>query len=124
QMTEQKLTPWAAAAAQGVSETTARKWLGRFLVSGQAGLQDRSSKPQVSPRQLDEGRARAIVALRQKRLTQARIAAAALGVSKSTVSRILARAGLSRLSDLEPAEPVARYEHDAPGDLLHLDTKK
>ncbi len=123
QMTELKLTPWAAAAAQGVSETTARKWLGRYLVSGEAGLQDRSSKPQVSPRQLDEGKAKAIVALRQRRLTQARIAAA-LGVSKSTVSRVLARAGLSRLSDLDPAEPVTRYEHDAPGDLLHLDTKK
>jgi transposase InsO family protein len=37
---------------------------------------------------------------------------------------VLARAGLSRLSDLQPAEPVLRYEHAAPGDMLHIDTKK
>lgn len=42
----------------------------------------------------------------------------------ATVSRVLARAGLSRLSDLQPAEPVMRYEHAAPGDMLHIDTKK
>jgi len=65
----------------------------------------------------------AIVELRRRRLTQARIAES-LGVSKSTVGRVLTRAGLSRLSDLEPKEPVVRYEHERPGDLLHIDTKK
>ena len=89
----------------------------------EAGLGDRSSKPALSPRQLEPGKALAIVELRRKRLTQARIAEA-LGVSKSTVSRVLTRMGMSKLRDLEPSEPVVRYEHDAPGDLLHLDTKK
>ena len=56
-------------------------------------------------------------------MLQSRIASYA-GVSASTVSRVLARAGLSRLSDLQPTEPVVRYEHDAPGDMLHIDTKK
>lgn len=65
----------------------------------------------------------AIVELRRRYLTQARIAAS-LGVSKSTVGRVLKRAGLSRLSDLEPSEPIVRYEHERPGDLIHLDTKK
>jgi transposase InsO family protein len=65
----------------------------------------------------------AIVELRRKRLTQARIAIA-LGVSASTVSRLLARAGLSHLRDLDPVEPVVRYEHERPGDLIHIDTKK
>jgi transposase InsO family protein len=37
---------------------------------------------------------------------------------------VLARCGLSRLADLDPAEPVRRYEHAAPGDMLHIDTKK
>jgi len=123
QTTIEGLTPCAAAAAQGVSAATARKWLGRYLAADEAGLGDRSSKPAVSPRQIEPGKALAIVELRRKRLTQARIAEA-LGVSKSTVSRVLARMGLSKLSDLEPSEPVVRYEHDAPGDLLHLDTKK
>jgi hypothetical protein len=40
------------------------------------------------------------------------------------VSRVLARAGLSRWSDLVPTEPALRYEHAHPGDLLHIDTKK
>jgi transposase InsO family protein len=65
----------------------------------------------------------AIVELRRRRLTQARIAAS-LGVSKSTVSRVLARAGLSRLRDREPSAPAVRYKHAAPGDLIHIDTKK
>ncbi|ETH42933.1 transposase, IS481 family [Bordetella pertussis H939] len=69
------------------------------------------------------GQGAGYVELRRKRLTQARIAQA-LGVSASTVSRVLARAGLSHLADLEPAEPVVRYEHQAPGDLLHIDIKK
>jgi len=65
----------------------------------------------------------AIVELRRRRLTQARIAAS-VGLSKSTVGRVLKRAGLSRLSDLEPCEPAVRYEHDHPGDLVHIDIKK
>jgi transposase InsO family protein len=63
------------------------------------------------------------VELRRRRLTQARIAAA-LGVCNSTVSRVLQRAGLSHLRDLEPVEPIVRYEHEHPGDLIHIDTKK
>lgn len=56
-------------------------------------------------------------------MLQARIVRSA-GVSESTVSRVLTRAGLSKLSDLRPVEPVRRYEHESPGDLLHIDTKK
>lgn len=117
------LTAGQAAELHGVTAPTARKWLGRYLIDGQAGLHDASSRPAVSPRAIPPAKAVAIVELRRKRLTQARIAAA-LGVSKSTVGRVLARAGLSRLADLQPAEPVVRYEHDAPGDMLHIDTKR
>ncbi len=120
-ITERGFSP--PAAAQGVTAATARKWLGRYLAQGQAGLHDRSSRPAVSPRTIAPGKALAIVELRRKRLTHARIAAA-LGISASTVGRVLARAGLSRLRDLEPAEPVMRYEHERPGDLIHIDTKK
>jgi transposase InsO family protein len=120
---ERDLTPCAAAAAHGVSAPTARKWLGRFLLQGKAGLADSSSRPLRSPRAIAPGKALGIVELRRRRLTQARIAHA-LDVSVSTVSRVLARAGLSKLRDLEPVEPVQRYEHAAPGELLHLDIKK
>jgi transposase InsO family protein/transposase-like protein len=112
-----------AAALHGVTAPTARKWLGRFLAVGESGLVDASSRPTVSPRAIVPAKALAIVELRHKRLTQARIAIA-VGVSKSTVSRVLARAGLSHLTDLQPAEPVVRYEHEAPGDMLHIDTKR
>jgi len=47
-----------------------------------------------------------------------------VGVSKSTVARILKTAGLHRLSLLEPKLPPKRFEVEAPGVLLHLDTKK
>ncbi|MCX8115509.1 MAG: IS481 family transposase [Burkholderiaceae bacterium] len=120
---DRKVTPCAAAAAHGVSAATARKWLGRYLTVGQDGLADRSSRPHRSPRALPAATALAVVELRRRRLTQARIAAS-LGLSCSSVSRVLARAGLSKLADLQPTAPVQRYEHQAPGDLLHLDTKK
>jgi len=116
-------TPCAAAAVHGVTGPSARKWLGRYLAEGETSLRDRSSKPKRSPRKIKPEKALAIVELRRRRLTHARIAAS-LGVSKSTVGRVLKRAGLSRLSDLEPSEPVVRYEHERPGDLIHLDTKK
>jgi transposase InsO family protein len=120
---ERGLTLCAAAAGHKVSVPTARKWLGRFLAEGETGLRDRSSRPRCSPRSIAPSKALAVVELRRRRLIQGRIAAS-LGVSKSTVGRVLARAGLSRLRDLEPCEPVIRYEHAHPGDLVHIDTKK
>lgn len=90
-----------AAAAAGVSPMTARKWLGRYLADGAAGLLDKSSRPARSPRAIDERVALAIVELRRKLFLQSRIASY-MGVSKATVSRVLRRAGLSKLSDLQP----------------------
>jgi len=120
---ERGLTLAATAAGHGISVPTVRKWAGRYVVDGEAGLHDRSSRPVVSPRAIAAKTVVGIVELRRRRLTQARIARSA-GVSPSTVSRVLARAGLSRLADLEPSEPLVRYEHAHPGDLLHIDTKK
>ena len=120
---DQDLDPAAAAAEQGVSVPTARKWLGRFLAEGEAGLIDRSSRPRSSPRSISPSKALLIVELRRRRLVQSRIAKS-VGVSVATVSRVLARAGISKLADLQPSEPVVRYEHAHPGDLLHIDTKK
>jgi transposase InsO family protein len=123
QMTQHGLSPVQAAAAHGVTAPTARKWLGRYLALGEPGLADASSRPNSSPAALAPCKALLIVELRKRRMLQARIARS-VGVSCSTVSRVLTRAGISKLSDLEPKEPVVRFEHEAAGDLLHIDTKK
>lgn len=47
-----------------------------------------------------------------------------LGMALSTVSLILKRVGLGRRSRLEPLEPINRYDHQRPGELVHLDIKK
>jgi hypothetical protein len=47
------------------------------------------------------------------------------GGSLATISRHMARAGLSRLAALQPPEPIRRYERASPGELLlHIDTKR
>lgn len=122
-MVDQRIPVAIAAARHAVSAPTARKWLGRFLAQGEVGLRDASSRPRCSPRAISPQRALAIVELRRRRLTQAHIARS-IGVSESTVSRVLARAGLSKLCALEPVQPIVRYEHAAPGDMVHIDTKK
>jgi transposase InsO family protein len=122
-MTELGLSPAEAGDKHGVSAVTARKWRARFLAGGAQALLDKSSRPQTSPRAIEPRVAATIVELRRQLRLQSDIASY-MGVSKATVSRVLKRAGLSRLSDLRPAEPIQRYEHEAPGDLLHIDIKK
>jgi transposase InsO family protein len=122
-ITERGMSASQAAVKQAVSAVTARKWLGRYLADGAAGLWDKSSRPEKSPRAIEPHVALAIVELRRKLYLQARIASY-MGVSRATVGRVLRRAGLSRLSDLRPQEPVQRYERDNPGELLHIDIKR
>ena len=50
--------------------------------------------------------------------------AQATSLSRATVSRILTRLKLNKIQMLEPGPPVVRYEHAAPGDMLHIDIKK
>jgi len=47
-----------------------------------------------------------------------------LSMPLSTVSAVLKREGLGRLSRLEAPEPPNRYERSRPGELIHLDVKK
>jgi homeodomain-containing protein len=97
--------------------------VGRALSEGVDGLRDRSSRPHSSPSQTALATCAAIETLRRQRYTGKEIAAK-VGISPATVSRILQRLGLNKLSALEPAEPVRRYEREHPGDLIHLDIKK
>jgi len=116
-------TPQAIASAVGVCPRTVRKWLQRHQAEGLTGLADRSSRPRRLRRPTSQGVAQKIEALRRQRWTGKQIAAET-GVSRATVSRVLKRLGLSKLSALEPAEPVRRYEREHPGELIHVDIKK
>src|SRR5215210_3884621 len=112
-----------AAEAAGVSGRSAAKWLARWRAEGAAGLVDRSSAPKRVPHRTPALRVEAIVALRRLRMTAAEIAEL-LSMALSTVSAVLRRVGLGKLSRLDPPEPPNRYEHARPGGLLHLDVKK
>lgn len=112
-----------AAEAAGISARTARKWLGRFEQEGLDGLADRSSRPSRTRLTVDEVVKRSIEQLRRLRMPIRRIAEL-VARSVSTVARWLARLGLSSLKALDPVRPVVRYEHIAPGEMLHMDTKK
>ena len=114
-----------AAEAQGVSRTTATKWLRRYRSEGSAGLADRSSRPKASPRRLDEAAERAIIAARQASRYGPHRLAVLTGRPRSTCYAVLRRRGLSRLADADrvTAAPV-RYVACHPGALLHQDHKK
>ena len=120
---EEGLPVAAAAQASGVSERTAYKWLARYRAEGLEGLLDRPSRPHRCPHRTSEARRAQVVALRRARRTYRDISHT-LGVAPSTVGRIAQRAGVNRLSQLEPAPPENRYVFPHPGDLLHLDIKK
>lgn len=106
-----------------VSVRTARKWWTRYQTEGAAGLQDRSSRPHVSPRRTAPAIQLGVKVLRYQNWTGAQIATA-VGISAATATRILRRSGVARRGRLAPPLLVQRYEHARPGDLLHLDTKK
>jgi transposase InsO family protein len=112
-----------AAPRYNATARTAAKWVKRYREQGVAGLADRSSRPHRLHRPTSSEQVERVEALRRQRWTGYRIAQHA-GLSRATVSRILRRLKLNRIRDLEPAPVVQRYEHDAPGDLLHLDIKK
>ena len=117
---QQGWTQTRIGAALGISTRTVAKWVAR---AREAALTDRSSRPHRQPRRLAARLEAAIVTLRRTRATAWQISTA-LRVPRSTVTRVLARAGLNRVALLEPPVPVQRYEWPHVGDLLHIDLKR
>ncbi len=121
--------PVAHVAKELVSRQCAHRWVRRFRDEGATGRADRSSRPHHVPaRTPAEAENRVIAARTRLQCGPPRIRAVT-GVPVRTVSRVLARHGVPRLAECDPltghrVHTTRRYEHRAPGDLLHLDVKK
>jgi transposase InsO family protein len=114
-----------AAEAQGVSRATAYKWVRRYRDEGEDGLLDRSSRPRRSPRSLPADQVELIIRTRVRRRYGPHRLAPLTGHPRSTISKVLTRAGMSRLRDADRMTGVpVRYVHDHPGSLVHQDHKK
>jgi transposase InsO family protein len=106
-----------------VSDKTIRTWVARAAAEP-GDLVDRSSRPQRPAGGTPPAVVLRIEVLRYRdRLTTAAIAAA-VGVSRATVARIVARCGWARLQALELPPLSRRYERAQVGELVHLDVKK
>lgn len=121
------------AAAMGISRKCVKTWLDRYAAEGAQGLRDRSSRPHSSPTRTDAATEAAVIELRGKERLGRDEISARLGVPARTVSRVLARHAIPRLSMLDPITgqvikasktTAVRYEHAHPGSLTHMDVKK
>jgi transposase InsO family protein len=115
-----------AAERYDVSWRTAKKWADRFRAEGPAGMADRTSRPHHQPNRTPAPVVRKIVRLRWKQRLGPVEIGDRLGIPSSTVHAVLVRCRLNRLTHVDRAtgEPIRRYEHERPGDLLHVDVKK
>lgn len=114
-----------AAEAMHVSRATAYKWLRRFREEGEAGLEDRPSRPHRCPHRLDRRAEREILRTRRRTRRGPHHLAATLGRPRSTIYGVLRRHGMSRLDHADrPTGIPLRYVRQRPGELLHLDVKK
>lgn len=122
------------AAEAGVSRQRLGVWYRRWRAHGEQGLEDRPSTPVNMPNLLSEDIGDLIEEMRRgKKFGPARIsgelALLDIKVSTATVHRELVRRGINRLRTLDPPTGgdkvvVQRYEHKAPGDMVHVDVKK
>ncbi len=117
----------------GISRPTAYRWVTRYRDQGLPGLEDRSSRPKSCPHATSAEKTAEVLAARTEHRSGPSDLAARTGVGARTVSRILARAHVPKLWDLDPLTGIRirasraterRYERDAPGDMIHIDVKK
>ncbi len=119
-------SPARAAERYDVSWRTAAKWAARYEAEGPAGMLDRSSAPHHQPDRTPAPVVCKIVHLRWKQRLGPVEIGDRLAMPSSTVHAVLVRCRLNRLTHVDRAtgEPIRRYEHEKPGDLLHMDVKK
>jgi transposase InsO family protein len=105
---------------------TAKRWADRYAAMGAPGMTDRSSRPHHSPTKTPQDLVRKVVHLRWKKRLGPIGIGAKLGMPASTVHAVLVRCPLNRVHhvDVKTGEVIRRYEHEKPGDLIHVDVKK
>lgn len=118
----------------GVSRQRLGEWYRRWLAEGDAGLVDRSSRPLRSPNITPDELADHIEEIRRATKwgpdrISGFLALEGVPIAPATVHRVLKRRGLNRRRDIDPPtgedmRETIRYEHGAPGDMLHIDVKK
>ena len=111
-----------------VDAKTVRKWRDRFVIEGDAGLADRSSRPKRSPNRTPPSCRRRVLQLRRDHRWGAAHIAFEVGIAPSTVQSILRAAGQGRLDRGDRATSSKprpqRYQRERPGELIHVDIKK
>jgi transposase InsO family protein len=121
-----------AAERFNVSVPTAARWSRRYRELGEAGLEDRRSRPLTCPHRTQVRTERRVLGLRvNRRWGPARIAYH-LHLNISTVHRILTRYLCPPLRFTDPATGIRvrgrdrarRYEYARPGEMIHVDIKK
>ncbi len=136
QIVERHASGWKRAhiaAAMGISRKCVGTWISRYDAEGEAGLEDRSSRPHTCPTRTPAQVEDRIIELRASERRGPDWLGAELGVPARTVSRVLLRRGQPRLSALDPMTgevirsskvTAVRYERPRPGELVHMDVKK
>ena len=117
----------------GVSRQCAHRWVARFDTEGEAGLEDRSSRPHTTPTRTSAETEQRVLVARAEHRKGSDWLGPQLGVPARTVTRILRRHDQPRLSACDPLTgqvirasktTAVRYERDRPGELVHMDVKK
>jgi len=114
-----------------ISRKTAYKWIERYRLEGEAGLQDQPRRPHASPAAINGAMEQRILELNERypywgaRKLRALLPSGVPLPHHSTISAVLARHGRQVLGVPAKATPVApsRFEHPAPNLLWQIDFK-
>jgi transposase len=117
----------------GVSRQCAHRWVNRYQLEGDAGLDERSSRPRFCPRRTSAEVEQQVLQMRRDERRGQDWIGPELGVPARTVSTILRRHRVPYLRECDPLtgevirsskQTATRYERENPGDLVHMDVKK
>jgi transposase InsO family protein len=114
----------------GISSRTAYKWIARYQAEGEAGLEERSRRPQHSPRKTAVAMEQKVLDKREETGWGGRKIARVLRNEgqvevphPNTITDILKRAGKISLEERKAHRPWQRFERAVPNELWQMDYK-